>query len=111
MITASCSLSDSTQAADDSDDPLTSSATTLPSDDDEPSAMRTTLTSEPRLLSDAAKAELKLASPQAVGGKVLRIPNRTVRARGRCAAGESMERKVGTTFKTIPMDDGTGAAA
>lgn len=47
---------------------------TLASEVDDPSAIRTTLTLAPLADNPSANAELKVASPQTVGGYVLRIP-------------------------------------
>lgn len=98
-------------ASADALDPFTSSPMTLPSEDGEPSAMRTTPTSEPPALKAAANDELNDASPHAVGVKVLRIPNRTVLASGRWTGDEAPKPKEGTAFKAIQTEDGTGAAA
>ena len=55
-------------------EPLTSSPTTRGSEHSEPSATRTTSTSEPFAHNPSDKAALNVASPHAVGGYVLRMP-------------------------------------
>src|ERR1700675_4110268 len=70
----SLSFSSSEAAATDVAEPLTSSPITRASEDSAPSAMRTTLTSEPFAPNPFDKAALNVASPHAVGGYVLRMP-------------------------------------
>src|ERR1700677_1534473 len=70
----SLSFSNSQVAATDLADPLTSSPITRASEDDDPSATRTTLTSEPFAHNPSDKAALNVASPHGVGGYVLRMP-------------------------------------
>src|SRR5581483_364670 len=74
-ITAmSLSFSNPEAAATDVGEPLTSSPITRASEDNDPSATRTTLTSEPFAHNPSDKAALNVASPHRVGGYVLRIP-------------------------------------
>ena len=70
----SLSFSDSEVAATDVAEPLTSSPMTRASEDDDSSATRTTLTSEPFAHNPSDKAALNVASPHGVGGYVLRMP-------------------------------------
>src|SRR5271156_2299810 len=73
-ITMSLAFSSSEVAATDVAEPLTSSPITRASEDDDPSATRTTLTSEPFAHNPSDNAALNVASPHAVGGYVLRMP-------------------------------------
>src|ERR1700687_5778212 len=70
----SLSFSNSEVAATDAAEPLTSSPITRASEDDEASATRTTLTSEPFAHNPFDKDALNVASPHGVGGYVLRMP-------------------------------------
>src|SRR5271166_1042678 len=70
----SLSFSNSEVAATDVAEPLTSSPITRASEGNAPSATRTTLTSEPFAHNPSDRAALKVASPHAVGGYVLRMP-------------------------------------
>ena len=70
----SLSFSNSEVAATEVAEPLTSSPITRASEDNDPSATRTTLTSEPFAHNPSDKAALNVASPHGVGGYVLRMP-------------------------------------
>src|ERR1700692_2744118 len=70
----SLSFSNSLVAATDAAEPLTSSPITRVSADDDPSATRTILTSEPFAHNPFDKAALNVARPHGVGGYVLRMP-------------------------------------
>src|SRR5271167_168579 len=70
----SLSFSNAEVAATDAAEPLTSSPITRGSEDNEPSATRTTLTSAPFAHNPFDKAALNVASPHGVGGYVLRMP-------------------------------------
>src|ERR1700758_2309029 len=73
-IAISLSFSNSEVAARDVAEPMTSSPITRASEDNDPSATRTTLTSEPFAHNPSDKAALNVASPHGVGGYVLRMP-------------------------------------
>src|ERR1700690_3553017 len=68
----SLSFSNSQVATTDLAEPLTSSPITRASEDDDPSATRTTLTSEPFAHNPSDRAALNVANPHGVGGYVLR---------------------------------------
>src|ERR1700720_2917885 len=67
-------FSNSEAAATDVAEPLVSSPITRGSEDNDLSATRTTLTSEPFAHKPSDKAALNVASPHGVGGYVLRMP-------------------------------------
>jgi hypothetical protein len=70
----SLSFSNAEVAATDVAEPLTSSPITRGSGHNEPSATRTTLTSDPFAHNPFDKAALNVANPHGVGGYVLRMP-------------------------------------
>src|ERR1700727_1525875 len=70
----SLSFSNSEVATTDLAEPLTSSPLTRGSEDNEPSATRTTLASDPFAHNPFNKAALNVANPHGVGGYVLRMP-------------------------------------
>ena len=100
----SLSFSSSEVAATDLAEPLTNSPITRGSEDDEPSATRTTLTSEPFALNPSDKAALKVASPHAVGGYVLRMAKLAGPERPCPTRGTFDVSKVDRTLKVIPTD-------
>ena len=67
-IATSLPFSKSEVAATDAAEPLTNSPITRASEDDDPSATRTTLTSDPFAPKPFDKAALNVASPHCVGG-------------------------------------------
>jgi hypothetical protein len=77
-------------------------------DVDEPSAIRTTLTSAPFVANPSARAALNVASPHAVGGYVLRIPKLgeppepRARSTGDDPVSEVDDLRVKGAFKVIP---------
>jgi hypothetical protein len=100
----SLAFSSSEVAATDPAEPLTSSPITRASDDDDPSATRTTLTSEPFARNPSDKAELNVASPHGVGGYVLRTP-KLAESEGRCRTRAAFDvSRVHRALKVIPTD-------
>src|SRR5271156_2309933 len=100
----SLSFSNSEVAATDSAEPLTSSPITRGSEEDDPSATRTTLTSAPFAHNPFDKAALNVASPHGVGGYVLRMPKLAEPQRP-CLIGGAVEiSRVDGALKVIPTD-------
>jgi hypothetical protein len=100
----SLSFSNSEVAATDVAEPLTSSPTTRASEDNDPSATRTTLTSEPFAHNPSDKAALNVASPHGVGGYVLRMP-KLAEPQGPCPTRETVDvSRVDSALKVIPTE-------
>jgi hypothetical protein len=100
----SLSFSNSLAAATDAAEPLTSSPITRASADDDPSATRTTLTSEPFAHKPFDKAALKVASPHGVGGYVLSMP-KLARPQRPCSTRLSFgNSRADRALKVIPTD-------
>jgi hypothetical protein len=76
MIATSLWFSNSAHAATDLGDPLTISPMTRALSDGDPSESRTTLTSAPFAVNPLASAAVNVASPQGVGGYVLKMLKR-----------------------------------
>src|ERR1700738_3990552 len=104
-ITAmSLSFSNSEVAATDVAEPLTSSPITRASEDNDPSATRTTLTSEPFAHNPSDKAALNVASPHGVGGYVLRMP-KLAEPQGPCPTRGTFDiSRVDRVLKVIPAE-------
>src|SRR5271163_2491845 len=100
----SLSFSNSQVAATDAAEPLTSSPITRASEDDDPSATRTTLTSEPFAHNPSDKAALNVASPHGVGGYVLRMPKLAEPQRPCPTRGTFDVSRVERALKVIPTD-------
>src|ERR1700722_12190840 len=102
--TMSLAFSSSEVAATDVAEPLTSSPITRASEDDDPSATRTTLTSEPFARNPSDKAALNVASPHGVGGYVLRMP-KLAEPEGPCPTRAAFDvSRVDRALKVIPTD-------
>jgi hypothetical protein len=100
----SLSFSNSEAAVTDVAEPLTSSPITLTSEDDDPSATRTTLTSEPFAHNPFDKAALNVANPHGVGGYVLRMP-KLVEPQRPCSKRRTFDvSRVDKALKVIPTD-------
>src|SRR5271166_118334 len=100
----SLSFSNSEVAVTDVAEPLTSSPITRALDDTDPSATRTTLTSEPFADNPSDKAALNVASPHGVGGYVLRMP-KLAGPEGSCpTSGVCDVARVDRALKVIPTD-------
>src|SRR5271156_2238178 len=100
----SLSFSNSVVAVTDDAEPLTSSPITRASEDSDPSATRTTLTSEPFAHNPFDRAALNVASPHGVGGYVLRMP-KLADPEGPCPTGSAFEvSRVDRALKVIPTD-------
>jgi hypothetical protein len=100
----SLSFSNSEVAATDVAEPLTSSPITRALEDNDPSATRTTLTSEPFAHNPSDKAALNVASPHGVGGYVLRMP-KLVEPQGPCPTRETFDvSRVDRALKVIPTE-------
>src|ERR1700739_2366742 len=100
----SLSFSNSEVAATNVAEPLTSSPITRASEDDDPSATRTTLTSDPFAHNPSDKAALNVANPHGVGGYVLRMP-KLVEPQPPCPARGAFDVSgVDKALKVIPTD-------
>src|ERR1700758_206000 len=100
----SLSFSNSEAAVTDVAESLTSSPSTRMSEDNDPSATRTTLTSEPFAHNPFDKAALNVASPHGVGGYVLRMPKLT-EPQGPCPARGAFDvSRVERALKVIPTE-------
>jgi hypothetical protein len=98
----SLSFSNAEVAATDVAEPLTSSPITRGSGHNEPSATRTTLTSEPFAHNPFDKAALNVANPHGVGGYVLRMP-KLAEPEGPCPAEGAFDTsRVDSALKVIP---------
>ena len=94
-------LSNSEAAATDAGESATSSPTTRALEGGDPSATRTTLTSAPSAVNPLDSAALKVASPHAVGGCVVRMPKCTGSEKG-CSTMELVsEGRVDKNFNVI----------
>lgn len=102
MMATSLWFSKSELAARDVLEPLTSSPMTRALVEGAPSATRTTLTSAPLAVNPSDKAELNVASPQAVGGYVLRMPKLGEPEKPCPTMGLTDDRRVDRWFKVIP---------
>ena len=98
----SLSFSRAEVAATDVAEPLTSSPITRASEDSDPSATRTTLTSEPFAHNPFDKAAVNVASPHGVGGYVMRMPKLAEPQRPCPTRGAFDVSKVDRALKVIP---------
>src|ERR1700712_1355400 len=106
-IATSLRFSSSEAAATDAGGSFTSSPITRGLGAGDPSATRTTPTSAPCPDSPSANATLKVASPQRVGGYVLRMPKLGEAAVPRPDVAEQLNDE-GVFNVRIPTDNGTG---
>jgi hypothetical protein len=91
-------------------EPLTSSPTTRELQEGGPSATRTTLSSAPFAVNASGRAELNIATPQPVGGYVLRMPKLGAPENPCFTTGKIDDRRVGRACKGIPTWAVTGAS-